>query len=74
MQQALFEGDHEEIWKDYYLIGKIHFLNSRQEESLSYLVKAKNLVRVESLNNHFEAYGELCLMLSKVYFTARYFK
>jgi hypothetical protein len=29
MQQALFEGDSEPLWRDYYLVGKIHFLNGR---------------------------------------------
>jgi hypothetical protein len=33
MQQALFEGDSEPLWRDYYLVGKIHFLNGRMEEA-----------------------------------------
>jgi hypothetical protein len=49
MQQALFEGDSEPLWRDYYLIGKIHYFNSRIEEALTYLTKAKGLVKVENL-------------------------
>jgi tetratricopeptide (TPR) repeat protein len=73
MQQALFEGDCEPLWRDYYLIGKIHYFNNHIEESLTYLTKAKNLVKVENLKE-FEVYGELCLMLSKGYFGAKYYK
>jgi hypothetical protein len=29
MQQAIFGGNCEQIWKDYFLIGKIHFLNAK---------------------------------------------
>ncbi len=56
MQQALFEGDGEPLWRDYYLIGKIHYVNGRIEEALTYLTKAKSLVKVENLNE-FEVYG-----------------
>lgn len=73
MQRALFEGDSEALWRDYYLIGKIHFFNSHVDEALTYLTKAKNLVKVEKLTE-FEVYGELCLMLAKGYFGSKYYK
>lgn len=56
MQQNLFGGDNEQLWKDYFLIGKIHFVNSHPEDSLSYLIKAKELVKVEHLKEY-EVYG-----------------
>ena len=61
------------MWRDYYLIGKIHFFNSHVDEALTYLTKAKNLVKVEKLTE-FEVYGELCLMLAKGYFGSKYYK
>jgi hypothetical protein len=51
MQQSLFGGDCEQLWKDYFLIGKIHFLNNRLQDSLTFLTKAKALVNVESLTD-----------------------
>lgn len=45
LQRTLFEGDSEPIWRDYYLVGKIHFINSRGDDALTYLSKAKALVK-----------------------------
>jgi hypothetical protein len=46
MQLLLFGGECEHLWKDYFLIGKIHFLNNRTPESLTFLTKAKGLVNI----------------------------
>lgn len=73
MHRILFEGDSEPIWRDYYLIGKIHFINNRSDEALSSLSKAKALVKAESLTEY-ESYGDLCIILAKVYFGGKYYK
>jgi hypothetical protein len=73
IHRVLFEGDSEPIWRDYYLIGKIHFINNRSEESLNYLNKAKALVKAEKLTEY-ESYGDLCIILAKVYFAGKYYK
>ena len=44
MQQSLNQGDNEWMWKDYYLIGKIHALNSNFEAAFPLLIKARQLV------------------------------
>jgi hypothetical protein len=44
------------MWRDYFLIGKIHFANTRSDEALKFLVKAKDLVRVPNLIE-FETYS-----------------
>jgi tetratricopeptide (TPR) repeat protein len=73
MHRILFEGDSEPIWRDYYLVGKVHYINNRLEEALNHLSKAKALVKAEKLTE-FESYGELCLILAKGYFGAKYYK
>jgi tetratricopeptide (TPR) repeat protein len=74
MQQAIFGNDNNEnLWRDYFLIGKIHYVNSKPEEALNYLVKAKELVKVDKLRD-LEVYGELCLMLAKGYLGTKYYK
>ena len=42
-------GDNTHVWRDYFLIGKIHYLNNHQKEALPFLTQAKHLVKVEKL-------------------------
>ena len=46
MQQALFGGDNERLWRDYFLIGKIHYFNGKPEDGLKFLIRAKGLAKV----------------------------
>lgn len=43
IQQQLNQGESEWMWKDYYLIGKIHFINNSFQNALPPLMKAKQL-------------------------------
>ena len=31
MQLALFQGDNSCVWRDYFLVGKIHFVNNNSQ-------------------------------------------
>jgi tetratricopeptide (TPR) repeat protein len=66
MQQILNQGDSEWMWKDYYLIGKIHALNRNYEPAFPFLQKAKELVITDRLKDY-EHYGEMILSISKTY-------
>lgn len=46
IQQSLNQGESEWMWKDYFLIGKIHFSNNNFQNALPPLLKAKQLVVV----------------------------
>lgn len=61
------QGESEWMWKDYYLIGKIHFVNNNFQNALPSLLKAKQMVVLEHLDE-FESYGEMILALCKTYF------
>jgi hypothetical protein len=41
MQKLLFEGDCEALWKDYFLIGNIHYQNNSIDEALKPFLRAK---------------------------------
>jgi tetratricopeptide (TPR) repeat protein len=73
MQLSLFDGEEEPLWKDYFLLGRIHFLSRHYEDALPHLKRAKELVRVERLHNK-ENYGELLMTLGKCYLSLRHNK
>ena len=33
MQRNLFEGEREAMWKDYFLLGKIHYVNNNKAQA-----------------------------------------
>jgi len=55
------------MWRDYYLIGKIHALNENYQNAFPLLMKAKQLVNYHQLKDH-EHYAELILTICKVYY------
>lgn len=55
------------MWRDYYLIGKIHALNENYQNAFPLLLKAKKLVNYSKLKDH-ENYAELILTICKVYY------
>ena len=73
MQLALFGSDSEPIWKDYFLIAKIHYGHENYQEAMSCFIKAKKLVNTENLTS-FEHYAELFICLSKCYKAMKMFK
>ena len=66
MQQIIQQGDSESMWKDYYLVGKIHFLNNNFQNAVPSLLRAKELVIAERLKEK-DTYAEMILSLSKTY-------
>jgi len=41
MQRRIFGGDSEALWKDYFLLGKIYFMNKNIEQAMKYLYKSR---------------------------------
>ena len=72
MQRNIFGGDSEFEWVDYFLIGKVHFNGKNMDEGMKYLVKARDIVRIQELNEY-ETFAELNLLLCKGYFGTRRF-
>lgn len=65
MGRTLREGGSEaELWRDYYLLGRIHFVNLRCEEALPLLRRAKELVAVDDLPE-VAHYAQLSLCLTR---------
>ena len=72
MQQKIFGGDNELLWKDYFLIGKIHYINNKKAEALDSLVRSRKLMRPSDSTDP-EVFGQLNLMLAKCHlFTKEY--
>ena len=47
MQKKVFGGDNEALWKDYFLLGKIYFTNKNVEQAMKYLLKSRDMIRVQ---------------------------
>ena len=45
MEQQINKGDAPWLWKDYYLIGKIHFNQRNLEKAITCLAKAQELAK-----------------------------
>ena len=41
MQRKIFGGENENLWKDYFLLGKIYFNSKNIEMAMKYLFKAR---------------------------------
>ena len=54
------------MWKDHYLVGKIHAANNNFEAAFPLLLKAKQLVNPTYLKDY-EHYAELVLTIAKIY-------
>jgi len=52
MQKKVFGGESEALWKDYFLLGKIHFTSKNVEQAMKYLVKSRDMVRLQDLTDY----------------------
>ena len=67
MQQVMNGGDSGWMWKDYYLVGKIHAINNNMESAFPMLIKAKDLIDPSQLKDY-EHYAEMILTLARIYY------
>lgn len=52
MQKKVFGNDNEALlWKDYFLLGKIHFTSKNIEQAMTYLVKSRQMLKVQEITD-----------------------
>ena len=59
-------GDVQWLWKDYYLLGRIHFNKGYYDKALSMVSRARELAIFEHVTD-FESYGEMMVTLCKCF-------
>ena len=52
MQKKVFGNDNEALlWKDYFLLGKIHFTSKNIEQAMTYLIKSRQMLKVQEITD-----------------------